>query len=207
VEQVTIGAAYDNTLYQSADGSLSNGAGQHVFAGTNNLRESRRALLQFDLAGAGVPATATVDSVHLTLTMSRSVFVGTQGVALHRVTASWGEGVSQAAGEEGMGAPPASGDATWTHRFFGGERWTVPGGSFTPTPSATIPVGQEGVYTWRSTAGMVADVQSWIQQSANNFGWILIGDESAPRTAKRFDSRTHGTVQARPSLRLFYKVP
>jgi hypothetical protein len=54
---------------------------------------------------------------------------------------------------------------------------------------------------------MVADVQSWIQQSANNFGWILIGDESAPRTAKRFDSRTHGTVQARPSLRLFYKVP
>jgi hypothetical protein len=206
IEQATVGAARDNTLYQSADGSLSNGAGQYVFAGNNNLRQARRVLLQFDLAAAGVPATATVDSVSLTLSMSRSEFGGTQGVALHRVTASWGEGGSHAPGEEGMGAPPASGDATWIHRFFGGERWAQPGGAFAASPSATIPVGQEGVYTWRAS-GMVADVQSWVQQPANNFGWILIGDESAPRTAKRFDSRTNVTPQARPSLTVHYKVP
>jgi hypothetical protein len=206
-EQATLGASHDNTLYASVQGTLSNGAGQHLFVGSNNLGEARRGLLRFDLAAAGVPVTATVDSVHLTLTMSRSESTDVSQVAIHRLLASWGEGSSRAAGEEGMGAPPTPGDATWTHRFFGGELWTVAGGAFATAASATVQVGQEAVYTWRSTAGMVADVQAWIQQPQSNFGWIVLGNETTRRTAKRFDSRSHTVPQARPSLAVFYKVP
>ena len=36
---------------------------------------------------------------------------------------------------------------------------------------------------------MVADVQSWLDNPANNFGWLVKGDESTSTTAKRFDSR------------------
>jgi hypothetical protein len=128
-------------------------------------------------------------------------------VALHRVVASWGEGASQAAGDEGMGAPSQPGDATWIHRVFPGERWAAPGGSFAAAPSATIQVDQVRSYTWRSTPAMVADVQSWVRDPAQNNGWILIGDEGSSRTAKRFDSRTNLAQAGRPSLTVFYKVP
>ena len=56
--------------------------------------------------------------------------------------------------------------------------------------SASQTIDQNGLYTWGSTAGMVADVQSWLDDPGSNFGWIILGDEgtSLP-TAKRFDSR------------------
>ena len=203
---MTLGASSDNTLYE-AQGSLSNGAGEHLFAGNTNLGDARRALLHFDLAAAGVPPTATVDSVHLTLTMSRSQTPAPQSVALHRVSAAWGEGASNAVNEEGMGAPATAGDATWTQRFFGGGAWTVPGGDFVSAPSATLQVAQVAAYTWRSTPAMVSDVQAWVQEPARNHGWILIGNESAVRTAKRFDSRSNVAPPGRPSLAVFYKVP
>ena len=36
---------------------------------------------------------------------------------------------------------------------------------------------------------MVADVQSWLDNPASNFGWLVLGDESTIATAKRFDTR------------------
>ena len=36
---------------------------------------------------------------------------------------------------------------------------------------------------------MVADVQSWLDNPASNFGWLVLGDETASATAKRFDTR------------------
>ena len=37
---------------------------------------------------------------------------------------------------------------------------------------------------------MVADVQSWLDNPASNFGWLVLGDETDHRTtAKRFDTR------------------
>ena len=36
---------------------------------------------------------------------------------------------------------------------------------------------------------MVADVQSWLNNPASNFGWLVLGDETAIATAKRFDTR------------------
>ena len=36
---------------------------------------------------------------------------------------------------------------------------------------------------------MVADVQAWLDNPASNFGWLVLGDETAIATAKRFDTR------------------
>ena len=56
------------------------------------------------------------------------------------------------------------------------------------TVSASQSVGDIGDYTW-SSAQMIADVQSWLDNPAINFGWLVLGDESTSTTTKRFDTR------------------
>ena len=60
------------------------------------------------------------------------------------------------------------------------------------TVSGSQSVGLAGQYTW-SSPQMVADVQSWLDNPASNFGWLVLGDESAAATAKRFDTRESAT--------------
>ena len=114
---------------------------------------------------------------------------GSQSITLHRVLADWGEGGSNAPGEEGGGATARANDATWRHRFFPDSRWTALGGDFSDTVSDRTTVGGIGVYTWGSTPEMVADVQGWLDQPESNFGWMLRGNEENDKTAKRFDTR------------------
>ena len=95
---VTVGPSKDNTLYESSTGALSNGAGQHIFAGKNNSGAIRRAVLAFDVSG--VPTGATIDTVSLKLNMSQTVS-GAQTVTLHKLLADWGEGSSVATGGGG----------------------------------------------------------------------------------------------------------
>jgi hypothetical protein len=89
---------------------------------------------------------------------------------------------------EGDGAPATPNDATWRHRFFDTVFWTTQGGDFSATVSASQSVGGVGQYTW-SSPQMIADVQSWVNNPASNFGWLVLGDESTIATAKRFDTR------------------
>ena len=193
----------DNTLYEDPLGQLSNGAGEFLFAGVTNQPLIRRATLRFNVAGGQIPAGATIDSVGLTLHLSRTNSGGAT-VSLHRLTAAWGEGVSNAAAAEGQGGPAAPGDATWTYAFFNTSQWTSPGGDFVATPSASITVLTAGFYTWRGAPAMVADVRDWLANPSENFGWILIGDESGPITTKRFDSRENAVADNRPRLTVFY---
>lgn len=200
-DSVTLTPVRDNTLYETSDGSLSNGAGNHLFAGRTNDGSLRRALLAFDVAGS-VPNGATVDSVRLELTVSQTAS-GAQSVGVHRVTADWGEGTSDASGNEGGGGASTPNDATWLHAFFDGTAWQTAGGDFVPGPSASTSVSGPGAYTWSSST-LAADVQGWLDAPATNFGWIVVGNESANRTAKRFDSRENPSAGARPALTVFY---
>jgi hypothetical protein len=135
--------------------------------------------------------------------MSRSTS-GNVNVTLHKVLSDWGEGTSNALGEEGGGAASASGDATWIHTFFNTTFWTNVGGDFSATVSGSQSVGGVGVYTWGSTAEMVVDVQDWLDNPANNFGWLVMGDESTASTAKRFDTRENPTAANHPVLTVNY---
>ena len=179
----------DNTLYEydPAEGDHSNGAGFHFFAGENGMGELRRGVLAFDIAGH-IPTGSTILAVTLSMNMSRTALDTARTVELHKLLADWGEGTSHAPGEEGDGAPATPNDATWRHRFFDTIFWTNQGGDFSATVSASQSVGPIGQYAWTS-AQMVADVQSWLDTPGNNFGWLVLGDESTIATAKRFDSR------------------
>src|SRR5262245_747007 len=95
---VTLAAVADNTLFESVSGSLSNGKGSFLFAGNTADGELRRGLIKFDVASA-IPSGATINSVSLQLHMSKTAG-SAESIALHRVLADWGEGTSDAAGEE-----------------------------------------------------------------------------------------------------------
>jgi hypothetical protein len=202
---VSVGAIKDNTLYPEPSGLLSNGQGYYLFAGLTVNTEIRRALLAFDVAAA-IPAGSTINSVELSLNMSRcgpNCFTPSN-MSLHSVLADWGEGASVAGGQEGAGGLAAPGDATWLHTFYATDFWANPGGDFSPAASATTVVTDLGLYTWGSTASMVADVQAWLDNPASNFGWLIKDDEAFAGTGKRFDSRNNLIPSLRPTLRIDY---
>src|SRR5437868_938716 len=186
---ININPIKDNTLYEfvPADGDRSNALGFHFFTGTTGMDELRRGVLAFDIAG-NIPAGSAILGVTLSLNMSMTPSVDPRTTELHKLLADWGEGTSQASGGEGEGAPATINDATWRHRFFDTIFWTTEGGDFSATVSASQSVGAVGMYTW-SSSQMVADVQSWLNDPASNFGWLVLGDESEIATAKRFDTR------------------
>jgi len=203
---VTLEPSEDNSLFEDAGGALSNGAGIYLFAGRTlqagqGLPDGRRALLRFDVDSA-VPAGSTILNATLTITVHRTLVGGTD-MTLHRVTASWGEGTSNATGQEGRGAPASAGDATWLHTFFSTNFWGSAGGDFEASPSATQTVGFGGAYAFSSTQ-LEADVQDMLDDPAGNFGWILIGDETTTPTAKQIVSREHPTAADRPRLEIEY---
>jgi hypothetical protein len=201
----SIPAAADNTLYQDSTGGLSNGAGEYMFCGL--AAGLRRAVVQFDVAGS-IPANATINSAVLSLYMSRTnPSMSTVAISLHRLLAPWGEGSADAGDPGGAGTAASGGDATWIHTFSPGIFWTMPGGDFVTTPSATTMVTGLGTYSW-SGAQLDADVQDMLDNPSTNYGWILIGEEAGPLVnAKRFNTREHVETSLRPNLEVDYSDP
>jgi hypothetical protein len=197
---VMVPADQDNTLFEDVTGSLSNGAGPVLYAGNNGQDLARRALLRFDV-GAAVPRGRRIEQVTLTLNVSNAPNTIVRAFTLQRVLESWGEGTSSTT--SGSGAAATDGDATWIHTRWPDALWTVPGGGFRGTPSATQQVAGIGLYSWTDPE-MTVDVQSWIDDPASNQGWLLLGDETVLNTARRFDSRENAVPENRPVLAIRY---
>ncbi len=202
---VTIVASKDNTMFQEAENS--NGIGANFFAGNTNfgVGNARRALLQFQLTGI-IPAGSTITSVSLQLFCNKVPSSSpVTDVKLHKLSAAWGEGTSDAGDDfDGTGLAATSDDATWQQRLFGTSNWGTAGGDYVTAASATTQVaGANANYTW-SSAQLTADVQSWVNAPAANYGWILIGDEANARTAKRFASKNNTNTLLQPQLTITY---
>lgn len=193
----------DNTLYESTNGTVSNGAGENFFVGNTRLASSRRGLIAFDLTDL-LPSNAMIVSATLQLQMSKTNG-GVSAVSLHRVLKNWGEGSSNASDPEGSGATATTNDATWLHTFYDTALWQTTGGDFVPTTTATISVTAVGVYQWKSPA-LLADIQGWLTNPTSNFGWVLVGNEAANSTVKRFDARENQTAANRPKLLIVYQT-
>ena len=161
--------------------------------------------MAFDVGGA-IPEGANVNSVTLNLNMSRTQ-AAVQEIGLHRLLSDWGEGDSDTGGNEGRGTAAATGDATWVHAIFDTEEWGKAGGNFSSQAVATQRISGVGQYTWGSTDEMVADVQSWLDDPSTNFGWLLMGNETANQTTKRFDSRENGDESKGPVLTVEFTSP
>jgi hypothetical protein len=200
---VEVAAARDNTLIESAEGDLSNGKGPLFIGRTRQIDgfSLRRGLVAFDVA-AVVPAGATVTSATLTLT---SVQAPPEVVTLtlHQVAVDWGEGDSRFDG--GRGAPAAPGDATWTYASYDTRRWNRPGGDFVEKVSATSTVNGASAVVFGPTSEMRADVQAGLDHPQSNFGWVLVGEEGEPGSARRFASREADDAAARPRLTVTYQ--
>lgn len=203
---VSLVPSIDNTLYESTTGSVSNGKGSSIFTGLNAIGFIRRALMQFNVAGS-VPAGSKILSATLTIEVMQSTVVFPAPGNLHRVLQSWGEGASIAFGGGGGGAASTTNDATWAHRFYPGTFWTNLGGDFAATPSFTMPIPALGVGTSSVSAGANADVQFWLDNPTQNFGWILcMADETLASTARRINSR-EATFGTKPTLTITYLTP
>ncbi len=204
-EIVELDPVKDNTLYENSQGLVSNGAGTSLFAGRTAQGDIRRALLAFNLSN-GIPADSTVNSVSLTLNMNRTQDGNSRTISVHRVLKDWGEGTSDAGGQEGGGTNATTGDATWIHTFFNSSTWSNPGGDFVSPSSASREISGNGSYTWESNSQLVADVQNWVDDPTGNFGWVLIGGESSSTTARRFNSR-ESSSSSRPKLTIDFTAP
>ena len=201
-EMVDIPADRDTTLIEDPDGALANGMGPTFRAGRTNQAAFgiRRALIRFDVAAA-LPENARIERVFLSLYQD-SNNVAPSAVSLHRVLDDWGEGASFTAG--GGGAPAEPGDATWLHTFYPDQFWVQQGGHFIPHASATEVVEGTDFYTWQSTVNLVNDVRLWLRAPQQNFGWLVMGDEDTPGSAKRYDSREGDRP---PVLTIEYHLP
>lgn len=189
----------DTVIYfDSADGISTSGAsnalGESLSVGVDASGTVRRSLLQFDLSS--ILPGSIVHSAELRLFETRSR--ANYDVTLHRVLTAWGEGSSNG-GSAGASGTAGAGDATWLRAVFPGTAWSAAGGDFVQAGSATTLVGfAPAQYSW-SSAGMAADVQSWVNTPAGNHGWILIGLETVELNAKLFSSRESASM---PTLTL-----
>jgi len=218
----TLQPTKDNTLYEpispDAFADRSDGAGPTMFVGKVKDADAdpgagtrpavRRGVLAFNIAGS-IPAGSTINSAQLTMYVDKVGLTTGFNVGLYRLLADWGEGTSNTGNsQQGRGEPPTTNDATWHHRFYPTLFWSLPGGDYTLTASAVKSVGNVGFYTFGSTSGMVADVQSWLNNSSQNYGWIVIGNEVSIQTTKRFATRENtgltGGVTWKPTLVIDY---
>lgn len=200
---VSIDATRDNTLYESQTGNVSNGGGDVLFTGVTNNGDLRRAILAFDDLSM-IPAGVEIVDISLGIRVTKTIS-GSDTFTLHRVLADWGEGDSVGDGNAGAGVSSATDDATWIHRFFPDTNWNNPGGDFVEEASATFTLNDNGDYLVESTPAMLFDVVLWLADPDQNFGWVIVGDESAtPPNAKRLSSREGVSA---PVLNVTYQIP
>jgi hypothetical protein len=184
-----------------------------------------RALVHFDLSS--IPAGAVITSATLTMTVVKVPPPDAPATAhpsnfdLYPMLDPWTAGTG--GGNAGRLAFP--GETTWNELGADGiASWGSPGGqigtdfagrgsdgqldSDSPDTSASVGINL-GPISFGSTSQFVADVQSWLDDPANNFGAIIISDgEGTPGTARRLASLyTADSSDPAPTLTVDYELP
>lgn len=206
----------DTTLFENnPDNNL---GGEDLAVGATAQGKRMRPLFFFDVAGA-IPSGSTIDAVSLTFFVTRNPFPGliASTVGLHEALVDWTEGAgNDASGNNGVAALP--GESTWNSRAHGSTAWGLAGGQagvdYVALASGTGAMNAPGEYTIPSTAALVADVQSWLDNPAGNFGYFMISANEATAGNGRRLASTENLDQvqspvpvAPPRLEINYTVP
>lgn len=208
-EPVVLTATRDSTLFSergTTGEELANGAG-NLLTATSSAGGVRRALMHFDLSA--LPAESRYESVILRVHQLQAGVPSTniqRNTLLHRLLQDWGEGTT--AGSEGL--PAEEGDSTWASRLFSlvtPQLWDAEGGDVAEQASAALGIRSEpGAYAFQGQ-GMVADVHRWLAGSEPNHGWLMMSEEGALNSQRRFASREQAEVEQRPTLTLVPAPP
>ena len=202
-DRLILSPVKDNTLYETVDGAVSNGAGAWTFIGLTT-QGLRRSIVAFDVSDLDVCDSIT--AVRVIFTIDQAPAGSSAGTAgLHLVLQDWGEGTSNAGSPGGQGIASTTDDATWIHSFFNTTTWTNPGGDFMSMASAQAPFNTQSddVLNFTSTDVLIDDVRGWVNNPDSNFGWIILGDEVNLRNARRIISKDSGSKQT-PTLLIDY---
>lgn len=216
-ETVHFGHAYgtdtrDTMIFENNVENAAGGA-PGFFAGSNSQPSPRRGLISFDVSD--ISKNAAITSVELRLVVGQ--LAGSGGgsnppgtydpvIGLHKLLVSWGEadtGQSNASvlNGTGQGNSALPGDATWNARIYDPitpTLWAEPGGQsgveFSAMSSASLqqPNKRYEESIWQSAAALVTDVQTWVDDSESNYGWMLINtDEASRQTFRGFFSHDY----------------
>jgi len=193
---VTTSHAATTNLTVVADTFLNSGAPDdnaggilHVAAGSDGNGGKRRSLFRFDVGV--VPAGSIITSATLRLNVVGVPFFGAVNSTfdLFLLQAGWNEGANATANNGGLAV---LGEATWNSRIQSVAAWTAAGGDYVLSATASCAVSNVGSYSWTGS-GLVSNVQAWVDNPAQNNGWILISrSEATLRTARQFGSREGG---------------
>ena len=156
--------------------------------GPNSGSGRNRGFLRFPVTA--IPSEAVVTAATLSLNVVRVPPIQADAdFELRRVLIAWNE------------------SGSWQTP---GEAWQWPGGvagaDFLEESSAAqfVP-GLVDTYSFGPSDGLTKDVQSWIQNPASNFGWILYPrQEDVDFTARQFASRESATP---PVLQVSFVIP
>ncbi len=203
-QEIVITSDRDNNIFDE-DPDQSNGAGEAMRAGVNNNGYLRRGLLHFDVAG-NVPAGSTITYTDLMMTCRQHTDGDPEATTLQTMTNDWGEGISDDGGMSATGNAEPD-DATWWYNFYDFSPWASWGGDFDTAivSSADVTVAGQN-YTWPFTTAMQTNVQDWLDDGANNYGWMVRGNETydGSGTVKQFYTREIATPDYRPQLTIRY---
>lgn len=215
-DQIELGAAQDATLLGGSDATTNNSlADPGIFVGTDGEGNPKRGLIEFNIAGS-IPSGATITGVTLQMTVGQVAGSGGGGsggtsgpetISLFDESQAWGQPTNfpgaTTFGGTGHGTAPDPGDATWNYAFYSTTPWTIAGGdwssSLTDIADASV-TGTLASFTW-SSAAMVTDVQNWLNDPSNNFGWVIKNaDETDIRTFRAFWSAQGAAANDDPAL-------
>ncbi len=170
------------------------GSGATLEATAYDVGDDNRTLIRF--AGlSNIPSTATINSVTLTLNCSANLanLTAPNEVVIHRCLRAFVEG-----------------QATW-NVYSTGNSWASAGGLGSGDAEASAshteaPSSGTGDKTF-SGAGLLADVQAWVDGSVTNNGWLVkhSGDPSASAQTKVYEFvSSEGADGSRPELSVTY---
>lgn len=219
---VELAVEKDTSIFSTNQNNTA-GGNDVIYVGKNNGGATRRALLQFDVASSGIPLGSTIDAVTVTLHLddwTGTAFGADRVVSAYRLISPWGDGTTGSGGSSGGSGQgtlaTANGDVTWTYRSWSTSdptppllSWATPGGHFAGGASAATLISASSnptpgsIYSW-SGAGLVADVQSWLDGSTPNHGWLLRDAEGVNGSLLQFYSKEFANAAFRPTLTISY---
>jgi hypothetical protein len=207
-----------DTFINSGFPDNNNGQSGSIFTGRTGMGTIMRGLIKFDLTAAP-QGLAVVTDVRLTLTTEGLSANGTSPPtaateSLQAVTVDWseGSGVGDAPSTFTVGQPCGTSGATWNQPdCAGGANWA--GGTVAAVASgeASVPAAIGAKVTWDSAAsgnaGLIADVQGWIDHPETNHGWrIESSTEGSPSAAAQRFTSAQGDATSGPTLAVTYAV-